>query len=37
MRFTDKQKKIVCLVVAIAMIIPIAISVIGIAAGIPGM
>lgn len=37
MRFNDKQKKIVCIVIAVAMIVPIAISVVGMFAGIPGM
>lgn len=37
MRFSDKQKKIVCIVIAVAMVIPIAISVVGMVAGVPGM
>jgi hypothetical protein len=37
MRFTDKQKKILCLVVAVAMIIPIAISVISMFVGVAGL
>ena len=37
MRFTDKQKKIVCIVVAVAMIVPIAISIVGMFVGAAGM
>lgn len=33
MRFTDKQKKIVCLVVALAMVVPIVIGIFAIFAG----
>lgn len=34
MRFNDKQKKIVCIVIAIAMIVPIALGAFAIVAGL---
>ncbi len=33
MRFTDKQKKIMCIVLAVAMVIPVAISVVAMFTG----
>lgn len=37
MRFSDNQKKIVCIVVAVVMIVPIVISVVGMFMGGAGM
>lgn len=33
MRFTDKQKKVICIVMAVAMVVPIAISVVSMFVG----
>lgn len=34
MSFTDKQKRVICLVIAVAMIVPIAIAAVGTVMGL---